>query len=349
MHGILPPCAKRLGSDAPAELRRGFTLVELLVVITIIGILVSMLLPAVNQVREAGRQAQCKNNLRQLGVAMDAYHTKAGSLPMGAWYNGVTEGKTWHLTEYGWTALVYALPYIEQQSVYGAFDLKPKNTRDSQSYPYVPGSNPRISTLSFRIPTFVCPSDSARGIRPGTTYALSNYVASAGATQVSTTGDTSRPCTCNQPYNVFYPKLPSPRFPGPFRVHNFPQADRRPAITYAMIRDGQSNTIMMGEVRQGCNPHIEGGWVSSTNGCAIISTMIPINYDTCQGVDACSSDGCKSEYNYSTSIGFKAAHPGGVNFVMCDGSVHFFSESIDHQTYQYLGACDDGRPAVPPP
>ena len=343
MDRILSPCGERLGSDLGPEVRRGFTLVELLVVITIIGILVSMLLPAVNQIREAGRQTQCKSNLRQLGVAMDAYHTKHGSLPVGAWYMGVTEGTVWHLVEYGWTALHMILPYIEQQAMYREFNFTPKKTRDTQSYPYVPGSNPRITAQSFRIPVFVCPSDSARGIRPGTTVALSNYVASAGCTNVSTVGDTNRPCKCSHSYNAFYPK-PSPRLPGPFRVHNLSLAERRPAISYAMIRDGQSNTIMMGEVRQGCSPHIEAGWVSSTNGCAIISTQIPINDDTCQGVDACQSNGCRSEYNYSTSIGFKGAHPGGAHFLMCDGSVHLLSESIDHQMYQYLGACDDGWP-----
>jgi prepilin-type N-terminal cleavage/methylation domain-containing protein/prepilin-type processing-associated H-X9-DG protein len=337
----------RIVASGAVPVRRGFTLVEMLVVITIIGILVSMLLPAVNQVREAGRQTSCKNNLRQIALAMDSYNTKNGSLPYGEWYDAVTEGKTWHQTEYNWNCLVLILPFIDQMSLYSAFEFTPKKVRDREDYPVVPGSNPRITAQSFRISMYVCPSDSSHGVRPGTTIALNSYVGSAGSVTVSATGDSTRPCLCSQPYNTYYPK-PSPKLPGPFRVHRTSLAANRPATTYAMIRDGLSNTIMLGEMRYGCSPYAESAWCRSINGSGIVSTIIPINADTCEGVEICSQDGCKSRYNYSMSMGFGGWHPGGANFAMCDQSVHFLSEGIDHQMYQYLGACNDGQPTRVP-
>jgi prepilin-type N-terminal cleavage/methylation domain-containing protein/prepilin-type processing-associated H-X9-DG protein len=333
--------------DRTASPRPGFTLVELLVVITIIGILVSMLLPAVNQVREAGRSTTCKSNMRQLAMAMDLYHAKRGSLPMGAWYSSTGSNENWKLTGFGWTALHLILPYIDQEAIYNAFSFTPRqgdSNAQQNAIPIIPGSNPRRSVKTFVVPNFVCPSDQSRGVVPGSTTALSNYVGSAGATAVSAVGAYN--CKCSQPYNVYVPKNPSPKVSGPFRVHNDTSTwYRRPAVSYPMIRDGQANTILMGEIRYGCSPHIGGGWAVSTNGCGIISTIIPINVYTCEPFQSCQSgDPCKSLNNYSLSVGFKAAHPGGANFSMCDGSVHFLSEGIDHQMYQYLGACDDMQP-----
>jgi prepilin-type N-terminal cleavage/methylation domain-containing protein/prepilin-type processing-associated H-X9-DG protein len=346
MDRILSPCPGRLGRGAAGRRRCGFTLVELLVVITIIGILMSMLLPAVNQVREAGRQSQCKNNLRQLALGMDMYHDKRGSLPYGAWYSAEGSDQNWHLTGYSWSAIHLILPYIGQEAIYNCFKYTPYTGPDwYNKVPNVPGSSPAKNIRSFLIPTFVCPSDSVRGVIPGSTITLSNYVGSAGSVGASVEGAYN--CKCPQAFNAYLPKNPSARLPGPFRVHNdtLPY-QRRPATSYQMIRDGQSNTIMLGEIRYGCSPHIGAGWVYPCNGCGIITTILPINTDTC--LSTCTGDPCKAMGNYSLSVGFKAAHPGGANFAMCDGSVHLFSESIDHQLYQYLGACDDGHPARVP-
>ena len=119
--------------------RTGFTLVELLVVIAIIGVLVALLLPAVQSAREAARRMQCKNNLKQVGLALHSYHTAHGVLPFGSDYaNG--NRSTWAM---------FILPYIERQAHYDLFD---------HSLPLVHADNtPACETI---VPTYLCPSDS---------------------------------------------------------------------------------------------------------------------------------------------------------------------------------------------
>jgi prepilin-type N-terminal cleavage/methylation domain-containing protein/prepilin-type processing-associated H-X9-DG protein len=321
--------------------RRGFTLVELLVVITIIGILVSMLLPAVNQVREAGRQVTCKNNLRQLAMAMDSYHSKRQSLPIGSWYTSTGSESNWKMTSFSFGAMHLILPYIDQEALYNSIKFGPFDGNDwASKAPTLYFTNPPQSARNFLIQTFVCPSDSARGVVPGSKVALCNYCGSAGSSGISATGNWNCKCPCA--YNSYLPTQPSAKIPGPFRSHNNTTAVR-PAVNYAMIRDGLTNTILLGEMRYGCSPYIGSGWFYPISGNGHVTTVVPMNTDTCTPTGK-NDDPCTQVCNENFARGFKSAHPGGCNFAMCDGSVHFFSESIDHQMYQYLGACDDLKP-----
>ena len=106
------------------------------------------------------------------------------------------------------------------------------------------------------------------------------------------------------------------------------------------IRDGLSKTIFMGEVRVPCSVHAQAGWAITNNGSGYCTTLIPINYDTC---DEAAVDPCHRPCTWNTDVGFKSAHPGGAHFLMGDGSVQFLEEAIDHQAYQYLGAKADGE------
>jgi prepilin-type processing-associated H-X9-DG protein len=106
------------------------------------------------------------------------------------------------------------------------------------------------------------------------------------------------------------------------------------------ITDGVSNTIFVGEVRPACSEHARAGWAMTNNGNGYCTTLIPINYDTC---DDEATDLCHRPFNWTTEVGFKSAHPGGAQFLFGDGSVHFLGEEIDHQGYQYLGAKGDGN------
>ena len=100
-----------------------------------------------------------------------------------------------------------------------------------------------------------------------------------------------------------------------------------------------SKTIFFGEVRPQCSQHVRGGWVASNNGNGYCTTLIPINFDTCNDR---APDPCHRSCNSNTEVGFKSNHPGGANFLIGDGSVQFLEEAIDHQMYQYLGAMNDG-------
>jgi len=128
-----------------------------------------------------------------------------------------------------------------------------------------------------------------------------------------------------------------------------------PPVRLEMIHDGLSNTIFVGEVRPYCsNVAYSYGWASSDNGCGQISTVVPINYNTCTAPSGSAApnnpDTSCGFYTSCMQYGFKSRHPGGANFIMGDNSVVFLRETMDHMTYQYLGAIDDGNAvSVPTP
>ena len=121
--------------------------------------------------------------------------------------------------------------------------------------------------------------------------------------------------------------------------------DRRATQTrFSEIEDGLSNTLFFGEVRPACSQHPIKGWARANNGDGLITTVVPINYDSCQTADS-EADNCNKNCNWNTATGVKSSHPGGAHVVFGDGSVHFLSETIDMWTYQYLGAKADGESA----
>jgi prepilin-type N-terminal cleavage/methylation domain-containing protein/prepilin-type processing-associated H-X9-DG protein len=302
--------------------KAAFTLVELLVVIAIIGVLVALLLPAVQAARESARRSTCTNNLKQIGLAINNYEAALKKYPPGAiWQRWRPPAKQKH---HG-SLLVHLLPYIEQQSLYAAFDFKQLSIDKA----VFPGTNRRVGAQI--VEAYICPSDDHDGMYEG--LAVHNYSASNGPTEVYDNPN----CSCPHEWKplAMAPIDNRENFAGPFT--------RLGIMTEpSQITDGLSNTIFVGEVRVPCSVHAQAGWAHTKNGNGYSTTLIPINFDTCSED---TTDLCHRPCTWNTDVGFKSAHPGGAQFAMGDGSVHFVQEAIDHQVYQYLGAKADGQVA----
>jgi prepilin-type processing-associated H-X9-DG protein/prepilin-type N-terminal cleavage/methylation domain-containing protein len=327
-----------------------FTLIELLVVIAIIGILVSLLLPAVQKVREAAARLKCQNNFKQFGLACHSYADANGNvLPPGG--KSMPQWSSW--TDNG-TWLVYTLPYLEQQNLYNSLgdltisnqcDIAQNGVQNSAGqtvYPFSTDGTPYNGTNGVKLPYARCPSDDYDDTVP-----VSNYVGSLGSQcAIGPYG-----CDPNQPYCNGQAQKPSWNYPVSPDHGNSPNAgDIRGVFNRvgtrikfpAAITDGLSNTIMVGESLPGSHDHLaQNRWWYFNGGQSHCTTIIPINQLMPEQVNN-SAAGCLNWSNWDTSWGFKSRHTGGANFLFCDGSVHFINQSIDRMTYNLLGCRNDG-------
>ncbi len=333
----------------PSHRSRGFTLIELLVVIAIIGVLIALLLPAVQSAREAARRSQCTNNMKQYGLALHNYHSTHNSFPMGAslgYYDF-----SWNRTNWNdWSAHAMLLGYLEQQPLYNAINFN-----------WAPewANNPCYfinSTASqARVETFICPSDGISG-RAGW---RNNYFVSQGTST----------------YNLISGEDVTGLF-GHFRNYDI-----------AAVTDGTSNTIALSESLvnrpdkavgikgngtgnvsglttsgrydgtdkglqavqadlQLCTTKYQssGGigngpgsqWSTGAMGYTIFNTIVPPNGGGTVKWSAC-RDGCCVQAQHAHWVNAVSNHSGGVNVLLADGSVRFVKDSIAMMTWWALG------------
>ncbi len=295
--------------------RRGFTLIELLVVIGIIAVLIGLLLPAVQKVREAANRASCLNNLKQLALAAHHYHDTAGKFPTGARLSVDVGGRPTG----GTTLMVELLPYFEQDNLYKKWD-------DYDNRNNVAGG--RNATQAQVIKILLCPSDllpepvweltaETAGSPPWSRgfYGLSSYGGNAGKRSVHTGGP---------------PSFPRMTRDGLFFIDS--------SLGLADVTDGTSNTFLFGErfhrdlefdrrrpfVWPDATP--VGGWgrwgyVANAGAMfqVTLHTAAPINYRVPPGGDFSTLE--------NRGCAFGSGHPGGANFAFADGSVRFLSDS----------------------
>ncbi len=311
--------------------RPAFTLAELLVVIAIIGILIALLLPAVQAARESARRSQCGNNLKQLALAVHHFHEAKRKLPHGQYgdYTGSSSFGGPFEDSQSWSWLSDTLPYLEQS-----------NLRKEGNIPYARLDQSKATAQN--IDYFFCPSDEAKYnspqpekshyLRTGVPVGLTNYKGVQGANfcwsvwiNPGTNGNTCEPWEKGD--GIFFPM-----------VWQHPKG-------MASLRDGSSNTLMIGEDiwnPQLLAPYSYGkgfAWVHAVETC--LTCAIPPNYKLPGGVPFTSAD-------WAEAHGFKSRHPGGVQFASADGSVRFLQDRVAIGLYRAL-ATIYGKEAVQMP
>lgn len=309
--------------------RRAFTLVELLVVIAIIGILVALLLPAVQAAREAARRSQCSNNLKQFGLGIHNHaDVKKGEIPQAGW-NWANPQTSWHIS---------ALPFMEQGALYNQLPWSQAATVDISNFTLPSGQ--WIRTLKSP-PYGRCPTDPSDEMYGG--QAQMSYSGSLGS---ESTPSANAAC---EPYQVN-------RIPGQGAVGHgnggnatdtsgpFSRVCMR--MKLSNVTDGLSNTFFVGEAMAICHDHLGGGWPHYNQfNNAHASTVCPINdFTTCTGAGPAEirHPSCTAQNNWNISWGFRSRHPQGAQFLMGDGSVRFVQQSINIVTYNAMGGKADG-------
>ncbi len=311
-------CSREHGRPTICDERAGFTLVELLVVITIIGILIGLLLPAVQAAREAARRMQCSNNLKQIGLALHNYHAARQAFPPGAISQTTNVTNEATSGAHGTSWMLQILPYMEQANLFDRWDFS-KNVKGNRD------------VAEVDIPTFYCPS--RRTTVRDTKIMFDNW--SKGGTDYG---------GCAGEWNMFYDDgyASAPPFNHTF-TGTSPQNergifDRNSSVIMAEIRDGTSGTLMIAELqRLYMDPDAYSpGAGTSCDGWA--AGGVGNLFDT--DLDAGSNPGGINNGMFESP---GSEHPGGANVGLADGSIRFVSENIDNRLFQDLGSLSGGE------
>jgi type II secretory pathway pseudopilin PulG len=323
----------------------GYTLLEILVVCSVAGIMSAQLMPLLGSARERARRLSCSNNLKHLGLAMQFYHETYKRLPANGlyfWTRQSRNGYTWNKASTG-SPFVKLLPFMEQNPIYSKLDFKLAGPTEDQQFEFQKHRSGKL-VRSLIMPYFLCPSADLEPHLNGTNQARDPAIA-CYSTSIGTSSMPSRQSWCTDyPGNTF--GTGPAEHGNDARAYRISGAFARGAWAARMrdITDGTAQVIAMGETLPNKSFHQRLGWMSFNGNWT--ATVAPMNYPTI----ALGEPGypgkkdCRHTGNWQTSNGFRSRHPGGVQFVFNDGSVHLLSELIDYHTYQRLGDRRDGQP-----
>ena len=297
--------------------RHAFTLVELLVVIAIIGILIGMLLPAVQMVREAARRSTCQNNCKQIGVAILNYESAHQKFPAGqSWTAPVGDSNR---LDYSWSSQI--LPHIEANNIFTGMDF---------SQPYL--SSPNINFAGETIPAYLCPSTAQRDSdRQGDV--IVNFGGTAGADLgcIDYMGLAGPSSGEENPFTGEDYERQHGILTGTKGLPNFDTLLVPTPVTFGLITDGSSNTMMVAECTgrgtEAEDDDPNGAWVSGKN---ITHVQGKVN-------------GKKAKTSWNDELIF-SEHPGGANALYCDGSVHFLPDNISKKELLERSSRDGNEP-----
>jgi len=315
--------------------RTGFTLIELLVVIAIIGTLIALLLPAVQKVREAATRLKCANNLKQIGLALHNFEGANGHLPSSHWRKAWDADPTNPQGHFRWSCLAQLTPYLEQDNVYKALDLTVPLYGGGTVQPAAEPFPQNRAALSVIIPTFLCPADEFRFVKPG--QGPSNYVACVGS---NPDGDAAIGT------GMFY---------------------QNSKVKVIEVTDGTSNTVAFSESLLGpggpnqtgatgdvrvlyknvttvvsqaeCNASTtlvtdRGSlWADGAYNCGLYNHVLPPNSPTMD---------CVRHSNPAWKAA-RSRHGGGVNVLLGDGSVRLVADGVNPSVWQALGTRAGGE------
>ena len=345
--------------------RRGFTLIELLVVIAIIGVLIALLLPAVQAAREAARRSQCSNNLKQIGLAIFNYESSTGSFPPGSLTRSQMDRPTPCNNNQAHSMFSFILPYMEQGTIGNAinFSLPAWGVPGNQSVTTsgITGNfgYDQATAFTTKVATYLCPSDqytrqtnptiqsvfAAGGDNP---YSASSYAGVCGTIE-------------SQYYGYYGYDLSNCETWGQLAPNGI--FGKNYAYRVADILDGTSNTLMVGETSRFVNEPSSkfnfwnrgagafGDDVGSGIRIQVVAYTVPKLNAKQTGISPAWLTDPFNWWNLSLypqaanegSFGFRSLHPGGANFLVGDGTVKFVKQTLNPQVYQALGTKSGGE------
>jgi prepilin-type N-terminal cleavage/methylation domain-containing protein len=345
----MPQYSRRSRKSGTSPAANGFTLVELLVVIAIIGVLIALLLPAVQAAREAARRMQCTNHLKQVVIAMHNYHDTNSVLPPGYiyWEGGTQNGgsRPW----WGWNVFIF--PFMEQESLYKELDTRTRTLQTVCRGNNITGTTNTLTAADkLLVQTIIgplrCPSDNGNALNDDTTnfgnstktvyllqadnpVAKSNYAACMGSTDRD----------ANQVYPGTYDN------DGMFYCNN--------SKNFSAIEDGTSNVFFVGEVATqiGDFKYFACTWLGVGNpGClgngsqATTGALEDNDTGVYRSIRRAKTDIVINSANLNNlNKGYSSCHASGANFGFGDGSIHYITETINSALYENLGQRASGK------